>query len=77
MGPSYAGDKGEVIAQMEDLYEVRPKVRFLKEAKAVWDFEKSLGIGYDGDERVVISKIAPIEEIGEARFRAMLAEEGK
>lgn len=49
---------------------------FLKEAEAVWDFEKTLGFSYDGEEGEVISKIAQMEEMDEARYRAMLAEEG-
>lgn len=49
----------------------------LNKAQAVWDAAKSLGIGYDGDEPEVISKIAHLEEIDEERYRVMLAEEGR
>ncbi|KAE9463916.1 hypothetical protein C3L33_04206, partial [Rhododendron williamsianum] len=37
---------------------------------------KTLGIGYDGDEREVISKIPQMKEIDEERYRAVLAEKG-
>lgn len=48
---------------------------FLNEAKAVWDFQKLMGlIGYDGDEEDVINKIGQMEE---THFRAMMAEEGQ
>lgn len=43
-------------------------------AIAQWDFEKSLGVGYDGDEGEVISKIAEMEKNDEACYRATLEE---
>lgn len=43
----------------------------------IWDIDKSLGIGYDGDELEVISNISRLEEIDEQRYRVMLAEEGR
>lgn len=55
---------------MEETDEITFQSMFRKEAKVAWDFEKSLGIGCDGDEEEVISKIAELEEFDEARYRA-------
>ncbi|KAH7852063.1 hypothetical protein Vadar_020156 [Vaccinium darrowii] len=49
------------------------KNKVLDEAKAIWDFEKNLGVSYNGDEKEVIRKYAEMEEMEEARYRAMLA----
>lgn len=53
-------------------YEEEAGIR--NKAIAQWDFEKSLGVSYDGDEEEVISKIAEMEKNDEARYRAMLEE---
>lgn len=34
----------------------------------MWELNKSMGIGYDGDEAEVVSKIAHLEELDEAIF---------
>lgn len=41
---------------------------FLNEAQAIWTVNKTMGIGYDGDDEEVISKIA--DRLAEDKERA-------
>lgn len=40
----------------------------LNDAQGVWEFNKSLGLGYDGDEGEVESRIAQLEEMDNEIF---------
>lgn len=47
----------------------------LNEAQAVQDTKKTLGLGLDGDEGEVVSKIARMKEIDEVHSRNMFLNE--